>query len=240
MGVRGTNFRVSTAPTEDLLVTCDEGKVYCTDEAGKSLFAEPGAVVEKIADSGAFSSYKVTPEELDKYSQGWIERRLELFKSNASRAIAGFAIRFDGAWTKVAAAYQDLLQKKSIIDKWMEQDKQGQAPQTGEVLQEKRQIIGTLFKAKAALVIFERVYFRLLELEYYFSQGYGSGDVKPGLSIKQFFTQLEAKKAEIERAIATIKFVMKLYALRNGGYFPVDAMGLSGDSMFDNGGSFFD
>ena len=34
MGVRGTQFTVTSPPTGDVLVTCDEGEVVCTDDQG--------------------------------------------------------------------------------------------------------------------------------------------------------------------------------------------------------------
>ncbi|MBN1523446.1 MAG: FecR domain-containing protein [Spirochaetales bacterium] len=239
MGVRGTVFRVSTAPTEDLLVTCNEGSVKCVDESGKSLYAKPGKVVEKYADNGKFSEENVTEADIEKYRQGWFQKRLELFKANASKAIQGFAVRFETAYEKLKAAYDDLMLKKDILQKWTDQDKEGLAPQSGDVMQEKAKIIGALFKVKGNLVLFERVYFRLLELEYYYSQGYGSGDVRPGQSIKQFFEKLNELKPEIDGYLARMKYALKLYALRNGGYFPVDAFGgFSDDKDFFGGDDF--
>jgi len=167
--------------------------------------------------------------------------RLAVFKANASRVIKTFAGLFDTNIEKLKGAYAELMKKQYIIDKWIQQDRQGIAPQSGDVMKEKAEIIGALFRAKASLAIFERIYFRLLELEYYFSQGYGSGDIRPGLPIKKFFTELKAKRFEIEQIIGKMKYVMKLFALRNGGYFPVDALGsLSDDKeFFDDKDEFF-
>jgi hypothetical protein len=64
MGVRGTNFKVDTTPNEDLLITCDEGKVSCTDEDGKVLYSEPGKVVEKIPGE-SFKTANVDVNELE-------------------------------------------------------------------------------------------------------------------------------------------------------------------------------
>ena len=48
MGVRGTEFTVTSPPSGDILVTCDEGEVVCEDEDAE-LAAVPGTAVEKRA-----------------------------------------------------------------------------------------------------------------------------------------------------------------------------------------------
>lgn len=47
VGVRGTDFTVTAPATGDLLITCDEGEVECTDEKGTTLRAVAGEAIEQ-------------------------------------------------------------------------------------------------------------------------------------------------------------------------------------------------
>ncbi|MEJ2663385.1 MAG: hypothetical protein P8107_04950, partial [Spirochaetia bacterium] len=85
-----------------------------------------------------------------------------------------------------------------------------------------------LFRLKRHLFLFERAFFRLMELEYYYNQGYGHGDIKPGLSAEKFYKEFGEKKPKIIKMIAKLKYLFKLFAKRNDGHFPVDMI----DSSF--------
>jgi hypothetical protein len=47
VGVRGTDFTVTAPATGDLLITCDDGEVECTDEKGTTLQAAAGEAIEQ-------------------------------------------------------------------------------------------------------------------------------------------------------------------------------------------------
>lgn len=235
MGVRGTNFKVSTAPTDDILVTCDEGRVSCIDEEGTEFFAEPGTVVEDLADEGEFRRVSVKKEEIEKYRENWFIGRLAVFKANAPRVIKTFVALFDKSYADLVSIYNQLIKKKAIFDKWIAEDKKGTVAPLSELIKEKGQVIGLLLRAKANLFIFDRVYYRILELEYYFGQGYGSGDIKPGYSIKRFFEDLRGKKQQIEMMIGNVRYYFKLFAQRNEGHFPVDT-DVSDEDFFNDSG----
>jgi hypothetical protein len=226
MGVRGTNFKVTTTPNEDLLITCNEGKVSCTDEDGKVLYAEPGEVVEKIPGE-SFKAAQVDVNELEEYKKRWMKNRMEVFKANALRATRFFAKMFLESYNNIVDTYTELLKKKDIIDKWIEEDKQGTMGSKIEIIKEKKQLIGLLFKLKRNLFFFERAFFRLMELEHYYKQGYGKGDIKPGLTAGQFFEEFGNKKSDIIAMIAKLKYLFKLFAKRNDGHFPVDLVDTS-------------
>ncbi|MBN1798284.1 MAG: FecR domain-containing protein [Spirochaetales bacterium] len=227
MGVRGTKFKVDTTPNEDLLVTCEEGKVSCTDEDGKVLYSEPGQVVEKIPDE-SFKTANVNVNELEEYKKRWKKQRLEVFKANALRATRFFAKIFLESYQNIVDTYTELLQKKEIFDKWIQEDKQGKIGSKIEIMREKKQVIGLLFRLKRNLFRFERAFFRLMELEHYYKQGHGRGEIKPGLTAGQFFEEFGAKKKDIIAMIAKLKYLFKLFAKRNDGHFPVDMI----DSSF--------
>ena len=138
-----------------------------------------------------------------------------------------FAKMFLASYNKIADTYTKLLQKKDIIEKWIQEDKQGTMGSKIEVMKEKKQMIGLLFKLKRNLFRFERAFFRLLELEYYYKQGHGRGQIKPGLTAGQFFEEFGNKKADIIAMITKLRYLFKLFAKRNQGHFPVDMIDMS-------------
>ncbi len=220
MGVKGTEFTVTTSPTDDVFITCEEGSVSCVDEdTGEEAVAEPGEAVERPADE-KLSTVKAPADRagLELFRQKWLANRLDRFQRTAARHIAGMARLFNPAYTRLRADFSKLQQKMPIIRKWIDQDKQGITPSPADVRKENLQVLPALLKVRIYLAVFEPLYYRLNELQYYYSQGYGSDDP----AVKSFFADFEGKKNEINGMLAFTHYCLRLYADRNGGYFPFD------------------
>jgi hypothetical protein len=221
MGVRGTDFAVTLSPGGDILVTAEEGRVSCIDESGQELFAEPGTVVEKRPGE-LFREMPVAVSDLETFQRDWYADRLEVFKSNALRAIKFYAGRYLRLKNRFDSAYNDLQQESQILRKWYAEDRRGEIGGRMETIREKKEIIGELLELRKILYIFERVYFRLVELEEYYRQGYGRGQIEPGLSSSAFFKRFDREKQVLGKKMAEIRYITKLYAIRNDGNFPTD------------------
>jgi hypothetical protein len=219
MGVRGTQFTVTAPPSGDILVTCDEGEVTCTDENGNRLSALPGTAIEK-PQGEAFRKIPVAVSNLESFRANWLAERIEALRANALRAIQNYAKRYDTLYADFNANYATLLKSQAIITKWLNEDKRGKIGGAMEVMREKKEIIGSLFKLRANLFIFERIYYRLVELEDYYRQGYGRGLISTGVTTDQFFQKFDAQSKDLERKMAVVHNVARLYALRNEGSVP--------------------
>jgi hypothetical protein len=230
MGVRGTDFEVTTTPTEDLLVTCDEGEVVCRRDNGEEESVKPGNVIEFLADEGKFNNLPVTRAELEKYREAWFVKRIEVFRAVAPKVVKGLSAAFDRSYNALVKSYNTLKRSGRIIDKWKREDRSGRIGSLRELLREKKQIIGALFRIKISLFAFEHVYYRLLELETYVDEGFGADDP----AVKKFYRDLAGKKRTIEAMLADVTYIFKLYAKRNEGSFPADMMGTDDDNFFDD------
>jgi hypothetical protein len=104
------------------------------------------------------------------------------------------------------------------------------------MLREKRDIVRHLFALRRTLFLFERVYFRLLELKSYHDQGFGRGTIEGNQTTAAFFQRLEGEKKDVLRKMAVVRYVAKLYALRNDGKVPTGAF----DEEEESEESFFD
>jgi hypothetical protein len=234
MGVRGTQFTVTSPPTGDILVTCDEGEVTCTDDEGRELAALPGTVVEKRPGE-LFRTVPVAVSSLETFRKNWNAERIEALRANALRAIRNLAALYVTLSRDFNANYAELMKQQAVLSKWQDEDRKGKIGGAMDIMREKKDIVRHLFALRRTLFKFERVYFRLLELKDYHDQGFGRGTIAAGETTTQFFQKLEKEKKDMLRKMAVIRYVTKLYALRNDGRVPT---GASDDE--ESAGEFFD
>ena len=239
MGVRGTDFDVTLSPGGDILVTAEEGRVSCIDDSGQELFAEPGRVVEKRPGE-LFREVPVAVSDLETFQREWYADRLEVFKANALGAIKFYAGRYLRLKSRFDSAYGDLQGNTQILRKWYEEDRSGRIGGRMESMREKKELIGELLELRKILYMFERVYFRLIELEGYYREGYGRGQIEPGLSSAAFFNRFNREKRELGEKMAELRYITKLYAKRNDGNFPTDLFEQGEEEFFGEEDSFFD
>jgi len=221
MGVRGTSFEVTLTPSGDLLVSCSEGQVLCQDEEGRELAAEPGEAVEQAAGE-PFQKVPVAVSDLEQFRRNWYVRRLEVFKANPLKAMRFYALRYRALRERFLKAYAGLEREKAILQKWYQEDRQGKIGGRMEMLGEKKRLIGYILQLRRILFVFERLYFRLAELEDYYKQGYGQGTLEGPLTSRAFFERFERDRQVLARRMAEVRYVIKLYAKRNEGAFPTD------------------
>jgi len=221
MGVRGTTFEVTLSPAGDLLVTCSEGEVVCRQEDGEEVSSVPGAAVDSRAGEG-FQRVPVAVSDLERFRQDWYAERLEVFKANPLKAIRFYALRYAGLRERFNRAYAALARERQLLNKWYDEDRRGRVGGNMEILREKKRLIGYLLELRKVLFFFERVYFRLSELQDYYRQGYGEGTLEGGLTSRAFFQALDRDRSVLERQMAEVRYVTKLYAKRNQGVFPTE------------------
>jgi hypothetical protein len=221
MGVRGTEFSVETSPAADVLVTCSEGSVVCRDEeTGGEAEAMPGSVVEKRMDAD-IRSIPVAVSDLESYRRDWFAERIRAFKPNALRVIKFYARRYDELYNRFNAEYEALMMEMAILKKWIQEDREGRMGSKIQIMKEKKQIVGYIFRIREVFFIFERVYHRLLELYSYFQQGYGIGEIRPGLTTAEFYRRFMAQSKDLAQKARKVRYIMKLYAKRNEGNLPL-------------------
>lgn len=241
MGVRGTEFEVEFAVNGDTLLSTSEGRVECQAD-GKTLFSAPGSVVQGSAD-GNWNSVPVAVSSLAEFKRKWIADRIDAFKADPGRATAQFASLYLEYKTRFDAAYDELFRQRDVMQKWIKEEMDGNIGSTAERNREKLKLITALKKIRVVGFLFERVYFRLQQLDELYKQGIAAtGQVKRGLSVAAFFRQFNEERDVLGQKMADINFVIKLYAKRNEGTFPFDVAGSSmgnADSMFANENSFF-
>jgi hypothetical protein len=233
MGVRGTEFTVTTPPSGEILITCSDGEVACTDDSGTELIARPGTAVEKIPGE-RFRTVPVAVSSLKEFQSQWNTDRIAALRSNAARAIQNFATRYDELSKTFDTQYKTLMQQADVLNAWIAEDDRGQTPagDSAKTMSEKKKVVGILLKLRATLFIFERVYFRLIELEEYHRDGYGRGKLAGGTTTDQFFARIAGERAQLARRLSLVQYASRLYAARNDGEFPAGLLGSTGTDDF--------
>jgi hypothetical protein len=240
MGVRGTSFEIATVPSGDTLVTCSEGSVECLDkDSGKKYNAKPGQVVEASA-GGSTKLVNVAVAKLDEYTENWLSEKVRLLKQDALAQIKKYQKLYEKYSADFEKSYAALSSANGVLDKWTREDKEGKIGSNIDVMKEKKAVVGHLMKIQKSLFWMERVYFRLMKIRKYHDQGFGVGEIKPGLTTKDFFAALG--NSGFENKLARVLFIHKLYAKRNGGSTPLDAFMEGLDAFSSSGGEddFFD
>jgi hypothetical protein len=219
MSVRGTSFSVEAPASGDVLVTCDEGEVVCTDESGQNVSALPGAVIEK-ASAQRMRKLAVAAGDLPAFRKRWVGERLAAFRTGALPAIRANAALYEKLRADLVRDDTELLAKGAFISRWSQEHRARKIGSRAQVEKEKKQIAAILKRLRATLFRLERVYYRLEQLERLHAAGFGKGEVSPGLSTDEFFQRLALERRDTEARMARVRFVAKLYTERDGGTAP--------------------
>jgi hypothetical protein len=221
MGVRGTDFSIQTSPAGDVLVSCESGSVACYDEdEGREYLAEPGQVVEKRAQE-LFRQIPVAVSNLEDFKREWIAERISAFKANALKAVIYYARRYVVYFDAFNQEYASLMAKRDILERWAEENREGTIGSRIQIMRDLKEINEHVFNIRVLLFLFERYYFRLLELESYFREGYGAGQIEPGLTAAAFFARFNREKGELAEKMAKVRFIMKLRDKRSESVFDI-------------------
>jgi len=221
MGVRGTTFQVTAAPGGEILLSTDEGRVECKTNSGKLLYSEPGSVVQSTGDE-QFSNLPVALKSLNDFRKKWFSEKLEAFKANPTRALKQYAARYVSLHDKFYNSYKELLTHRDTVTKWIREEQAGTTASTVEQLKEKKALIGPLFRLRANLVLLEKVYYRLLDIEELVQGSDLSQTIADGRSLEKFLSDFDNESDDLSYRLNDVANVVKLYAKRNGGSFPLE------------------
>lgn len=214
-GVRGTEFEVSTSIGDAILVTCSDGAVSCSDgsdtfpvQAGKALEKKPG---EKL------SYLPVSTSSIQQFRENWIADQIEAFKADPIKALADYEKRYADLSSRFQTAYEP-FQKSAILKKWMDEERQGIHPRILDptVMREKREIASDLLALRKILFSYERIYYRMLEVETLVADTpLEKEELRPGYTAGEFIRRVRTEREGLARRVALFRFGEKLYAQRS-------------------------
>ncbi len=216
LGVRGTTFIVNTIPDGSLLVTCAEGRVEVTDDAGERAYAQPGRVVSQKAGEPVREDL-VSLEGLADFRVTWVDESLADLESRAPRVLAGFARRYTETLPAFDAAFDALKTKGPVLDAWSVAREAGGEPKFTDWVPEKKAVAPVLFDCLAALFKLERPFYRLQELSAYHDRGVGAGVLPDGRTTADFYGTYRARAAEVSERMAYVRRALLLFKYASAG-----------------------
>ena len=219
MGVRGTQFDVTSPATGDVLVTCDEGEVVVTDDQGKELHAIPGTVVEK-RPAELYRTVPVDVSGLVKFRGQWVTERGQALEKNALMLVRANVRLYNRLVGELNAGHAELAQYREIIDRWREEDKRARAGQRAEIAKDRQAIGSLLARLRRTQFQLERVHFRLARLMANHKRGIGKGTLDGGVTTAQFFERFANESKGVEEKMSLTRSVSKMYVTRNDGKLP--------------------
>lgn len=228
MGVRGTEFGVVASPTGGTLVYCSEGSVECSEDQGSVIVNKGQSVEKKFGER--FSKVPVAVSNYEAFVAKWWADDIEAFRANPARALKFYKDKYDELSKRFNTAFET-LQKSKILTKWLKEDTEHVVinPNNPETMREKKEIIGPILEIRKILVIFERIYYRMLLLEEYIkSTNAEKTIIVPGMTAGDFIRKISSEASAFEKKVALFRFAEILYNIRNGG-----------PGMFDDDDNFF-
>lgn len=239
MGVRGTEFVVIVSITDGLLVTCSEGKVACTGDEGDELYAVPGQVVARSAGE-RLKNIPVAVSSLEDFQNRWYTDEISAFKASAVKALNQYARAYFRYRDDFRQTSDELARDLNFLQ-WKKEFRDGVAPAPSkdiQVMKQKAALVKKLMAVRQVLFFFERIYYRLDEIQSYVPATALKTKLDNGQTVQDFMRLVASEKSELERRAAEYRLALRLYAQRNDGKEPV-SVGDNEDSFFDDTESFF-
>jgi hypothetical protein len=233
MGVRGTQFGVSTSVNGSVMIYCTEGAVECRDESETFTVGQGKALEKRPAERMRFLAAAISsPEEFEKK---WMADEIEVFKGGAAKFLVNYEKQYASLLSDFNTIF-DAFQKSAVLGKWLLEDREGKTPGSTDpaVMREKKEMIAHIQKLRKNLFIFERIYYRIAQIEDIVSgTAIEKAELRPGVTVSDFLRRFRADRDSLARRIALFRYAEKLYELRNRGGSGMPGMsGLSDEDFF--------
>jgi hypothetical protein len=189
--------------------------VVCTDEKGNELHATPGTAVEKTAAED-FRPLPVTGGDLETFRKAWEEKRMAALKADALQVMQRDARRYMQLVDEFQAGRDALDEKRDILARWTAEERSGKiGPDAASMEADRAELQQAISDLRETQFLLERLHYRLAALKEYHDQGFGEGNIREGLSTRQFFERFSKDRVALERSMAEVRHAAKLLVHRN-------------------------
>lgn len=159
---------------------------------------------------------------------------IEAFRADAPRALGDFERRYREQLGRFNEAFSP-LQRSEVLSKWIREDAAGLVPHSMDatVIKEKKAIMKDILETRKVLFMFERVYYRIVEIEDIIrGTALERAEIAPGLTAGEFIRRIKADAPSLEKRVFLFRYAEKLYELRNQGGAGLPGMGSGDDDFF--------
>ncbi len=194
----GPQFRLVETSWGDVLATTKAGKVLCR-VGNRTVYAEPGSVVEVLNLDRSVQTYTVNVSTLDSYETTWARQRQQVFRDQSAVAFRTAASRYQ-------------LQGGLFQRAWDRVQRESQEDPRGAAVANLRRAAGPL----------ERSLFQIKALRKLFDDGTLSPSLEltRGYAAKDFFRQATQDEVVWMPRLLEARAFYRALADKNGGSFP--------------------
>ncbi len=233
MGVRGTEFRVTTAPDGSILVTCVEGEVSCRNKRGDQFSAKPGQAVEQEQDE-QLRALSVDAADIETFEKQWLDHKIEAFLAGSLGALKRYVPTYNDYKKRFNDAYADLMEYNEVFQRW-EQYSAGEGPDMGSAVKDKVAVSTAIFRMRSVIFLFEHVFYRIWGITDLYDAGrVEKGMLWSGYSTEDFFRDFKREQKNLSWKMAQVRHVFKLYSKMSWDISPEGDMSPGGDSLMDD------
>lgn len=172
MGVRGTEFMVTSTVDGSTLVTTTEGRVSCKNDAGEEWFSTPGTVCQ-TTDNGQYREVAVAVDQVESYRVNWQKERIDILRSNLSVSLNHYTELYNNYYNRFDRSWRNLESKDDIFQKWAGYIMNGNRPSMSEAVLSKQSVSREIMELRSVLPIFQHTFYVLEELGKAYNEGYG-------------------------------------------------------------------
>jgi len=210
MGVRGTEFTISSTVDGSTLVTTKEGKVSCKDDSGNERFSTPGVICE-TDDNKRYKEVQIPVDEIDRYRSKWMETRLDILKSNALVSIRHYASLYNQFYPRFDRSWQSLERKDEVFRKWYRYMQSGTRPSMSEAVLSKQSVSREIMELRSVLPVFQHTFYVLDALGKLYKEGYGQGTLNINMTQEQLFNHYFGNYRETRRRLTKSLYYFRIY-----------------------------
>ncbi len=219
-------FDVILSPRGDVLILTRDGLVECRNVDGRVLFSRPGLVVELNVD-GSFRNIPVAIGDLREFRRRWTADRTAALRTDFEEVFGVYADRYARLRDRFDEQYAALFSRRDILDVWMRESAQGrigsvtdvdrdQSEKTDQTDQTEKAVISAyLAELRPTLALLEKVYYRVLELRGFATDGSAAAAGTASPSTLDFLRAVDVDRRVLDQRMFNVRHVLKMYAQRN-------------------------
>lgn len=210
MGVRGTEFTISSMVDGSTLITTTEGRVSCKNDRGREWFSTPGTICETDGDN-SYREVSVPADETEAYRDKWLDNRIEILKSNALVSIRHYAALYYRFYPRFGRSWQALEKKNDQFMKWSAYIRNNIKPSMSEAVLSKQSVSREIIELRSVLPVFHHTFYVMHELEKLYKDGYGKGSLDIDIDQKRVFDHYFRNYNETRRRLTKSLYYFRIY-----------------------------
>jgi hypothetical protein len=210
MGVRGTEFRISSTIDGSTLITTKEGKVSCKNDSGTEWFSTPGIVCE-TDENRNYREIAVPAGDIDEYRNKWMERRMEILRSNTLVSIRHYAKLYTEYYPRFDRSWQALEKKNEVFKKWYQYMRSGTTPALSDAVLSKQSVSREIIELRSVLPLFQHTFYVMKVLDKLYREGNGRGSLDIAMTQRELFDAYSRNFEETKRRLSQSLFYFRIY-----------------------------